>query len=234
MGEIERLKKRNEQLDQRVAALEDLVESRKRPATVSRRAMLGVGAAGLGLGGLATSNVSAATNQVGTIGSQSDRVDVFAEDLDVSGAISGTIGTASDRVDVFAEDTDTDSLTVQAEATGPTSFVELDGISSFSNGVTSAEQNYINKTVGTSGTDISASPDDGSLLLVHGTNVGSSFTQFTDLVINAVNSVNRIAGTSSGSAGRTYTGQGGSIELTMDNGSYKVSVFEFALRNRDS
>jgi hypothetical protein len=88
MGEIERLKKRNEQLDQRVAALEDLIDTQKQSATVSRRAMLGVGAAGLGLGGLATSNAGAATNQVGTIGSQNDRVDIFAEDIDATNIIS--------------------------------------------------------------------------------------------------------------------------------------------------
>jgi hypothetical protein len=160
--------------------------------------------------------------------------------LDVVGAIDGQtitpgqVGTNSNRVDILAEDINTEKTAFRFTG-GQQTLNELDGIGGFTNNNTFAEINYTQNNVGTSPTNIASRPDDGSLLLVHGTETGTGFTQFTDIVLTAVNTQKQIASATSGADSRTYSSQGsGQVLLTMGSGSYKVSVFEFALGNRDS
>jgi hypothetical protein len=78
-------------LESRIETLEDKIardQQQESNLKVTRRGLLAAGGVGaLGLGALG--NVSAGSNQVGIIGTQNDRVDLFAEDIDVSGSAKG-------------------------------------------------------------------------------------------------------------------------------------------------
>jgi hypothetical protein len=79
MSTLEQLKEKNQALEQRVEKLEQRFEN----PPVSRRAAIAGGAGLVGLSALSGS-ASAGSNQVGTIGSSSDRVDIFADDIDAN------------------------------------------------------------------------------------------------------------------------------------------------------
>lgn len=74
-----------ERLEKRIAEL----EKRQSRSALSRRSIL---AGVLGVGGLAAmGNVSAQQNQVGTIGTQNKRVDLFADDVDTNTIDFGSV-----------------------------------------------------------------------------------------------------------------------------------------------
>jgi len=88
------------QLEQRIDELEATI----RKMLPSRREAIGMGVAGLAGASLMSGTASAGSAQVGTIGTSSDRVDVNAEDIDVSDTIT------------------TQDLVVNGTATGPLGF----------------------------------------------------------------------------------------------------------------
>ncbi len=103
MSTLEQLKEKNQALEQRVEKLEQRFEN----PPVSRRAAIAGGAGILGLSALSGS-ASAGTNQVGTIGTNSDPVDIEAEDI-----VARQVGDSNNRPDIFADEVNVNSLTGQ-------------------------------------------------------------------------------------------------------------------------
>ncbi len=101
MSTLEQLKEKNQALEQRVEKLEQRFEN----PPVSRRAAIAGGAGILGLSALSGS-ASAGTNQVGTIGTNSDPVDIEAEDI-----VARQVGDSNNRPDIFADEVNVNSLT---------------------------------------------------------------------------------------------------------------------------
>jgi len=72
------------QLEDRVEQLEETIKK----MLPSRREALGMGVAGLAGASLMSGTASAGSSQVGTIGSASQRADLFAEDVDISDTLT--------------------------------------------------------------------------------------------------------------------------------------------------
>lgn len=88
---IQQLEEQNKQLEQRIEKL----EQRLKNPPVSRRAALAGGAGILGLSAL-SSNASAANNQVGSIGSSTQKVDIFADDVQTDFINNADLTSAND------------------------------------------------------------------------------------------------------------------------------------------
>src|SRR6056297_3420425 len=73
------------QLEDRVEQLEETI----RKMLPSRREALGMGVAGLAGASLMSGTASAGSSQVGTIGSASQQVDLFVEDLEIGDTVNG-------------------------------------------------------------------------------------------------------------------------------------------------
>ena len=100
MSALEQLKEKNQALEQRVEKLEQRFEN----PPVSRRAAIAGGAGILGLSALSGS-ASAGSNQVGTIGTNSDPVDIEAEDINAENIRLATgqaikDGGGTDRIEI--------------------------------------------------------------------------------------------------------------------------------------
>jgi hypothetical protein len=113
-----------QELLDRIEQLEDTVAAQQQSRSnlsLSRRSLLAAGGVGaLGLG--AIGNVTAQTSgQVGTIGTTNDRVDLFVQDLDVSGTatgISGGVLSSGDSITVH-------EIESESSAVSDESFIDL-------------------------------------------------------------------------------------------------------------
>lgn len=94
---------------------------------LSRRQVLGLATGTLSLGALATAGADSASAQsVGSIGTSSERVDVFAQTLDVAGTLDvAQLGASGTPVDVFASGNGNVQLDGDATSTSVTGGYDL-------------------------------------------------------------------------------------------------------------
>jgi len=88
------------QLEDRVEQLEETIKK----MLPSRREALGMGVAGLAGASLMSGTASAGSSQVGTIGSASQQVDLFVEDLEIGDTVNGASVSAANTDQILSSD----------------------------------------------------------------------------------------------------------------------------------